>query len=148
MSFALTHFPPREIQSISHLADVLQPVLAAAVPGGGEADVAASLPASADQAKAAGDAGHQEGGAAHQHSHGQHQDQHEGGRQEEVVLGRVESSVPAEEQRVEGGHGQSAVPQSGLQEASRQEKVEKCHSGSEIRSGAFRSSQGNDSSRA
>lgn len=81
--------------------------------------MAASLPASADQAKATGDAGQQEGGAAKQCSHGQHQDQHEGWGQEEAVLGRVESSAPAKEQRVEGGHGQGAVPQGGLQEAGR-----------------------------
>lgn len=104
--------------SVSHLTDVLQSVLAAAaVLGWGEADVTASLPAPANQGKAAGNAGHQEGSAAQQHSHGQHQDQREGGGQEEAVLGRVESSVPAEEQRVEGGHGQGAVPQGGLQEA-------------------------------
>lgn len=136
------------------MADFLQPVLAAAVLGRGEADlapcvsrVAPRLPAAADPAEAAGDAGRQEGAASQQHRHGQHQHQREGGRQEEAVLGRVEGSVPAEEQRVEGGHGQGAVPQAGLREAGgrrlRSDTLDPM-----IRSGAVRSPQGGEYSRA
>lgn len=96
------------------MTDVLQPV-AAAVLRQGEADVAALLPAAPDLSESAGDARHQESQAAQQDRHGEHQDQCEGGRQEEAVLGRIEGVVPAEEERVDGRRGQSAVAQRGLQ---------------------------------
>lgn len=100
----------------SHVTELLQPVAAAFLLRG-EAHVAALLPAAADHPEPTGHAGHEEGQAAQQDRHGENQDQHEGGRQEEGVPGRVEGAVPAEEQRVEGGHGQGAVTQCGLRGA-------------------------------
>lgn len=93
---------------LSHLAHILQPV-AAVVLRQGEADVAALLPAAADLLEPKGHAGHQEGQAAHQDSDGEDQDQDEGGRQVEAVLVPVEGAIPAKQERVESGHGQSAV---------------------------------------
>ena len=100
--------------SLSHVAGVLQPV-AAVVFGQSEADVSGFLPAAADLLEAQGHAGHAESQAAQQSHAGQNQNQHEGGRQQEAVLGRVEGSAPAVEQSVDGGHGQGAVPHCGLQ---------------------------------
>lgn len=98
----------------SHLTDVFQPV-ATAVFWQSEADVTALLPATADLPEPHGHTGHEEGHAAQQYRHGENEDQREGGGQEEVVLVWIEGTVPAEEERVEGGHGQSAVTQRGLQ---------------------------------
>lgn len=106
-SFTFTHFFLRNFTSISlftsHLTDIFQPV-ATAVLGQSEADVAALLPAAADLPEPHGHAGHEEGHAAQQYRHGENEDQREGGGQEEAVLVRVEGAVPAEEERVEGGH--------------------------------------------
>lgn len=77
--------------------------------------MAALLPATADLPEPHGHAGHEEGHADQQYCHRENEDQREGGGQEEAVLVRVEGAVPAEEERVEGGHGQSAVTQRGLQ---------------------------------
>lgn len=96
------------IVQISHATDVLQPV-AAAVVRQGEADVSALLPAAADLFEPPGHAGDEESQAAQQDGEGKDQDQYEGGRQVEAVLGRIESAVPAEEKRVDSGHGQGAV---------------------------------------
>lgn len=90
------------------MTDILQPS-AAAVLRQGEADVAALLPAAADLPESPGHAGHEEAQAAQQNREGEDQDQYEGGRQEEAVLGWIEGTVPAKEERVEGGHGQRAV---------------------------------------
>ena len=70
---------------------------------------AADLPQPKDQA------GQEEHQAAQQHREREDQDQYEGGRQVEGVLVRREGVVPAEEEHVEGGHGQGAVTQTGLQ---------------------------------
>lgn len=117
-SFTFTHFFLRDFTSISffpsHLTDIFQPV-ATAVLRQSEADVAALLPAAADLPEPRGHAGHEEGRAAQQYRHGEDEDQREGGGQEEAVLVGVEGAVPAEEERVEGGHGESAVTQRGLQ---------------------------------
>lgn len=106
---------------LSHVTDVLQPVVAAAAAAAaffrqGEANVAALLPAAPDLPESPGDARRHERQAAQQNRQGEDQDQREGGRQEEAVLGRIEGAVPAEEERVEGRRGQSAVAQRGLQE--------------------------------
>lgn len=100
----------------SHVAHLLQPVAAADVRQG-EVELAALLPAAADPPEPPGHAGGQEGQAAQQDRGGKSQDQHEGGGHQEAVLGRVEGAVPAVEERVDGGRGQGAVTQCGLQEA-------------------------------
>lgn len=94
--------------SSSHITDVLQPV-AAVVLRQPEADVPALLPAAADLSEPPGHAGYEESHAAQQNHEGENQDEHEGGRQVEVVPGRLEGAAPAEEDCVEGGHGQGTV---------------------------------------
>lgn len=93
---------------VSYVSNVVQPV-AAAVVRQGEADVPAPLPAAADLRQPPGHAGQEEGQAAQQNRKGQDQDQCEGGRQQEAVLGGIKGAIPAEEERVEGGHGQGAI---------------------------------------
>lgn len=75
----------------------------------GEADLSAPFPAAADPSEALGHAGHKESQAAQQDQDGKDQDQDEGGGQVEAVLGRIESSIPPENERVGGGHEQGAV---------------------------------------
>lgn len=65
----------------------------------------ALLPAAADLPEPVAHAGQEEGQAAQQHREGENEDQEEGGRHVEVVLGREEGVVPAEDEGVEGSHG-------------------------------------------
>jgi len=100
--------PPVTSTRPSHVAAVLQHV-AADVVRPVEADVPALLPAAADQPEPPGHAGRQQGQAAQEGHDGKNQGQRKGRGKEEVVPGRVEGAVPAEEERVEGGHEQGAV---------------------------------------
>lgn len=98
----------------SHVTDILQAVLGAILQQG-EADVVALLPATTNLSESLGHAGHEESQTAQQDQEGKDQDQEEGRRKKEAVLGRNEGTVPAEEERVDSGHSQSAVTKCGLQ---------------------------------
>ena len=104
----------------SHVTDIIQAVYRAIL-WQGEADVAALLPAATNLSEAFGHAGHEEGQTAQQDQEGKDQDQHEGRRKEEVVEGWIEGTIPAEEERVEGGHDQSPVTKCGLRGEGRKE---------------------------
>lgn len=96
------------------MADVLQPVVAA-VFRQSEADVSGLLPATADLSEPTGQAGQEKDQAANKNNKGEDQDQRKCGGQVKVVLGWVKGAGPSKYQRVDGGHGQGAVTQRGLQ---------------------------------
>lgn len=99
---------------LSHVADVLQPIVAA-VFRQTEANVSGLLPAAADLSELTGQAGQQKDQAAQQDDEGEDQDQSKGRGQVKVVLGRVKGTVPSKYQCVDSGRGQGAVTQRGLQ---------------------------------
>lgn len=96
-------FVVHQEECVSHSTNILHAVTAV-VRRQGEAQVPVLLPAAADLSEVRGDARQEESEAAHQNHHRKDQHQHESRRQVEAVVVRIERSLPAEDERVGGGH--------------------------------------------